>query len=280
MEPAGSALFAIVDGTVSARHYGAGGQYYYEVAITDGYGFTWQYHHVNETTVSQDVLDAIANGTTILPGTYIGNIVTWPTAGFHHLHLNCVHPGGNLVNPLNLLLASADSTPPEIYGVYVTANQGDTALNAPGSPVPAVCGLVDVVCDSGDRDDFGQYLLTMREVRYRIKQLSADQSHHVAPALLWNFDVIPGGSNINAYVWDVFRQTLHVGADTYTTQGNYSQRRFLYVPTNATGSLPADAAGCWDTTAFPDGTYRIYVTVSDENGNDAARTLDVVVDNP
>jgi len=280
MEPGGTALYALVSGTVTHRHYDFPSTYYYEVAITDEFGFVWQYHHVDETTVPQAILDAISNGTTIAQGTWLGNIVTWPWYDFHHTHLNCLDPGGNLVNPLNLMITSEDTTKPTIRGLYITDNQGDTSYNTPSNPEPTVSGQVDLVFDAYDRDDYLQYMLTIREVRYRVIQMDGGQDNHVPPTLLWNFDRLPGGGDRYANVWDVFRQILYVGTATYHTEGNYTQHRFLYVPTNATSGIPNDASGMWDTTQFPNGSYRIYATASDENGNDSTTTLDVIVDNP
>ena len=72
---------------------------YWEVAILDPEGYVWQFHHVDNTTIPQEIHNAYQaylndpdTGGFVDPNTYIGGIVNWPVESFgyffHHIHLN------------------------------------------------------------------------------------------------------------------------------------------------------------------------------------------------
>lgn len=84
---------------------------YWEVAILDPEGYVWQFHHVDNTTIPQEIHNAYQaylndpdTGGFVDPNTYIGGIVNWPVESFgyffHHIHLNILAAGDIYINPL------------------------------------------------------------------------------------------------------------------------------------------------------------------------------------
>jgi len=292
MEPGGTPVYASAGGLVTNMGRYRSSPLYYEVAITDSDGFLWEYHHVDETTVPQAVKDAYSNKTPIAAGTLIGKNVKWPTKShygpyFHHIHLNVKDPDKRYLNGLNLLLKLKDTTPPEAHGIYVIPQGGEVALNRTGQQKVTISGDVDIVIKADDRILPDPYHLGIYEMWFEVIEVSAAEAHNVRDTLYWRFDHLPGGGNINAHVWDAYQNRIQHDSQTYTTQGNYNARSFYYVLTNSNGTA-LNSADHWATGArdghgmrlYPDGLYRIRVTLRDVAGNQTVKTLDVQVKNP
>jgi len=291
MEPDGTDVLASSGGRVANMGWYSSRPLYYEVAILDGDGFLWEYHHVDEPTIPQAVKDAYTKQTPILAGTLIGKNVKWPTRShygpyFHHIHLNVRDPDGRYLNGLHFLLKTGETTAPTAYGIYVIPQGGDLAFNRTGEQNVVISGPVDVVLRADDIVT-SPYQLGIHEIRYAITELSATQGHNVDEILFWRFDDLPGGSSTGAHVWDVHQATIRHDGQSYATQGDYNARRFYYVLTNSDGKT-LSSAHHWDTAArdpqgkrrFPDGSYRITVKLRDEAGNLTVKSLDVRVRNP
>ncbi|MBN2489351.1 MAG: M23 family metallopeptidase [Planctomycetes bacterium] len=292
MEPGGTSVYASAGGLVMNLGRYQPSSLYFEVAIRDADGFLWEYHHIDETAVPQAVKDAYANKTPLPAGTLIGKNVVWPVKShygpyFHHIHLNVKDPDGRYLNGLHFLLKTRDVTLPTLYGIYVVPQGGEAALNRTDEHDVVISGDVDIVVRADDTIAPDPYQLGIYEIRYAITELSASEGHNLDDTVLWRFDHLPGGASTTAQVWDVHRQRIRHDGQTYTTQGDYNGRRFYYVVTNSDGKSLKEA-NCWRTAArdayakrlYPDGTYRITVTLRDEAGNESLKTLDVQVRNP
>ncbi len=288
--PAHSTIYAPMGGKVVSLYWYGRKPYYFEVGIRDANGFTWQFHHVDEPTVTQTIRDAYKKGTSIPAGTKVGNIVYWPVKAygmyFHHTHMNVLDPDGRYVNPVHLILKSNDNLKPVIKDVLFTKNGSNRALNRPGGPRPVLSGAVDIVAQAEDREPNQPYQRTIYLMEWSVKGLGAAAGHDVPFTPLWRFDSLPGGSNRFAFVDTVFQLSIYYNGYTHRTCGNYTCHTFYYNVTNTINGVP-DKAGAWDTAArdpwgrplFPNGIYRVTLRATDDRGNSTTKSVDVEVRN-
>ncbi len=79
---------------VNVQNYRSGDPLYWEVAILDPEGYVWQFHHIDHTTIPQEIHDAYQaylndpdTGGSVEPGTWIGDIVEWPVESFGYFSI-------------------------------------------------------------------------------------------------------------------------------------------------------------------------------------------------
>jgi len=79
---------------VNVENYEPGLDLYWEVAILDLEGYVWQFHHIDHTTIPQEIHDAYDayrddpdTGGFVEPGTWIGDIVEWPVESFGYFSI-------------------------------------------------------------------------------------------------------------------------------------------------------------------------------------------------
>jgi len=282
---------------------------YWSVMVRDVYGFIWQYHHMNPSTIT------VSEGMSVSTGDVLGRISAWPSLMngdyYNHLHLNVVSwLGGGPVpapyvdgyeywNPLLFLTkgAYADSIPPHLFDIWYGSNENSIA-NAADSDAgtPVVSGNIDVI--AGLRDQMttigtieGQpYELGLYEIAYSIKPLGLSCSMAWVPRTkLVRFDKLPGGKIINtqdAVMKTVYKPMFTKGTDTFSTLFNYVYQQFYYVVTNSHFGVPDGPLGFWDTdfisglgVHFPDGAYQVTVYAKDFYGNETATNTTVNVQN-
>ncbi len=288
--PARSAIYSPVGGKVVSLYWYGRKPYYFEVGIRDANGFTWQFHHVDEPTVTQAVRDAYKKGSWIPAGTKVGNIVYWPVKAygmyFHHTHMNILDPDGRYVNPIHFILKTNDTVKPTIKDVLFTRNGSSVALNSPGGPRPVLSGAIDIVAQAEDLEPGQPYQRTIYLMEWSVRGLGGAAGHDVPFTPLWRFDSLPGGSNRNAYVDTIFQLSIYYNGYTHRTCGNYTCHTFYYNVTNTVNGFP-DKAGAWNTAArdpwgrplFPNGLYRVILRATDDRGNTALKMVDVEVKN-
>ncbi len=206
---------------VNVENYGSGGPLYWEVAILDPEGYVWQFHHVDNTTIPQEIHNAYQaylndpdTGGFVDPNTYIGGIVNWPVESFgfyfHHIHLNILAAGDIFINPLEFHNPGnyVDTQEPVIHEIGLlngnTPMQGNTVSK--GTPYSLYLKASD---------------LYMSEVYYlpphRIEFMLDGSGEWIT---FWDFHTIPGGSNIKQFVNDFYIPGL--------TRGNYEEREFYF----------------------------------------------------
>ena len=88
--PVASAVHSPVTGKVVQKvQYGAG-HLYWSLMVMDNYGFVWQFHHIDPSTMTVEI------GQQILRGHVLGYIAQWPAsqngAYYHHVHMNVARP--------------------------------------------------------------------------------------------------------------------------------------------------------------------------------------------
>jgi hypothetical protein len=132
LESASWAL-APVGGLVEAGHYaytdlpngdrikqwiawpGAGDNNYFEVAVIDSNGTRFELHHVDRRTLTNEVIEALKNGGSVVAGQRLARVVPWPTR-FHyvHVHLNVFNSFGVAINPESVFEIIPDSVVPNV----------------------------------------------------------------------------------------------------------------------------------------------------------------------
>jgi len=254
---AGDPVYATSGGqVVNVENYTPGNDLYWEVAILDPQGFIWQFHHIEVSSIPQSIRDKFTayladpvNGGFIAAGTYIGNVVYWPTVTFgerfNHIHLNILGAGGAYVDGFAFLTPLADTQVPEIQTIGL--RQG--GQNLTGTQVTGSYGLYARVRDLILHN---QFYVPPYELTIAVDGGPAET--------VWRFDNLPGGGDRYAYVSQFF---------VSPTCGNYTCRDF-YIDL---GFIPDSAR------TFPagGGPHSVVVTARDYAGNETSQTFNWTV---
>ena len=240
------------DGTgLEVVNYRPGQPLYWRVAVTDPDGFIWQFHHIEQSSIPKEVRIAAQNKAPIRKGTLLGRIASWPNAWFgetyHHVHLNVIASGGRYVSPLMFLERLEDTTKPVITGVGLLQN---------GRPVQGTTATGDfsIMADISDLTMHEKFINPPHDLKIRLND--------GAPTTVWNFATIPGGSDINAKLWDLYVQG--------SACGDYTCRRH-------TMNLGFSQNGISPFAALGDGQHKIEIIASDYNGNSSSASWSFTV---
>ncbi len=244
---------------INIENYQPGWDLYWEIAVLDPYGYIWQYHHINSTTIPQLIWDKFQewqndhNAGFIPPDTYIGDIIEWPVWSyydyFNHIHLNILAAGGVYVNGFEFHTPLPDTVGPEIQGVGLVQN----GQIHPGNDIEGNYSLYvhtrDLILDQ-------YYYLPPWEITFSV---DGGPEHTT-----WRFDTLPGGADDTAYLNDFYLVP--------PTCGDYSCRDY-YIDL---GFIPDSQF------VFPDtgGQHSILVTVSDYAGNSVSQSYTYTVIGP
>ncbi len=266
-------VFAVADGVVRAV-LTISGQYHWRIAVGESAGEDttegWLYAHLVKESIAFDV------GDTVRAGDYLGEIVPWPVAGFHHLHFVKVRQGGNIwtpdwearFNPLEVIRPLADSTAPRFEPVGAAGRPGYFFYreNYSGDPLSpdSLFGDVDVIVRVSDYVGSDLWACSIYELRYWIESLpggwpvwgpvlSARLSHP-----------LPGYTGTPDMV-----RVLYSISGELASRGDYGQRTFYHIVSNSDGDslLELSDADCaLPCDQLPPGTYRICVEALDASG--------------
>ncbi|MFQ5504925.1 MAG: hypothetical protein ACE5F1_09040 [Planctomycetota bacterium] len=272
------AVYASAGGRITNFYWYGRQPYYFEVEVTDQYGFRWQYHHVDRNSIPSNIVTIANQRGTIPAGILIGASVRWPVRSygyyFHHIHLNVYGPDGLYVNPIHMLKPLADTKSPTVQQIYITQNNSSTVLNRGGVSGATVGGKLDFVSRAQDLIGSYPYQLTIYRMTWELTELGGSRSHHVPETELWTFDRLPGGASRFTNVWDIFRYRLY-DFGTLQSKGDYTSRIFYYSVTNRIGATVSNSLGFFDSAAraadntleYPNGLYRLTVRAYDVRGN-------------
>jgi hypothetical protein len=278
MQTYGSHVYAVKAGVVKAV-LTTSGEYHWRVSVGDSAGTPWcdgwLYAHLDQNTIQVQV------GDTVQEGDYLGDLVYWPVAFFHHLHFVKIRNQGMpwqsdwkfIANPLDELVPIDDSTPPVIEnarGTYKFAfcqNNTHTYFD-PGAPVK---GDVDIVSKIYDKINHPTWKL----VPYAIEYSVYNDSVTIGPTLSFIFT--------DTLWWDQNVDVPYQDDATCHTQGDYDYRNFYFLVTNTDGDSIieyADKNSAWYTQDHSNGTYWVKVKAYDRFGNFAQDSMPVQVSNP
>ncbi len=246
--PDGTEVYTRSGGQViNVENYQPGWDLYWEVAILDAEGYVWQYHHIDQPTIPQAIIDAYQawlvdpiGGGYIQANTYIGDIIFWPVESFgyrfNHIHLNILADGDVYLNPLEFHTLLNDTQVPEIQEIGLL--NGDTIVN--GDIATGNYGLYVRTRDLFLSD---VYYLPPYKVEFSI-----DGEKWVT---VWEFHNLPGGASDTNFVLDYY-------VPNYTC-GDYDCRDF-YIDLGFTQ---------FGQRVFPSelGEHTIQARIADYNGN-------------
>jgi hypothetical protein len=274
---AGDSVFAVKAGYVKAVLTTAA-ELHWRVAVGDSSGAApcdaYLYAHLDLETIQ------VAPGDTVTEGQFLGRLVGWPIAQFHHLHFvkirNSGFPWSNdwqfIADPLHEIVWAADLTAPEfvplVNGSYFAfyPNNGTTYF-APGAPLS---GDVDFLVSIRDKVNHPTWWLAPYEVKYRFRR--GAQSY--GPVLSVRFrDTLWWNQNVGV----IYRDDA-----TYDTKGDYSEREYYIICSNTDNDPYIEATdldSAWFTGDYPNGTYWLTVETLDRWGNRAAESTQVVLEN-
>jgi hypothetical protein len=274
--PVGTPVYAISSGYVKAV-LTISGSLHWRVAIGDSPGSEtcdgWMYAHLSLESIP------VNEGDFVEAGQYIGSVVEWPVADFHHLHLSRIRHSGErwdpdwtfIGNPIDELVPLPDSIPPKIeptFGKQLLAfcDNETGAYFFSGAPLS---GQVDIICRAGDIINAPEWKVAPYTLSYRIKGPASTP---------WVRSV--NFSGLIAEDHDIL--TVYRADDVCRSYGDYNHREFFYTLTNTErteSDVPVHETGCWNTSEFPNGSYWILVRATDKAGNIALDSMEVRVYN-
>ncbi len=274
---AGTPVYAVKSGWVKAVLTTAA-DLHWRVAIGDSAGPDscdgYLYAHLRQSTI------AVSEGEFVDSGQYLGSIVTWPVANFHHLHFVKIRSGGTtwtsdwlfVGNPLDELVNATDTSTPRFLDIsagtpFRFAQDNTNTYFAVGGPVS---GNVDIVAKSDDLINHPTWRVAPYTMGYEIYSDSVT----LGPYTSFTFT--------GDLLWTDVTNVIYKDSVPCNSEGNYDQRIFYEVLTNHDGDpkiTPADDAGNWATGQVPNDTYWIKAWSADQAGNIAYDSMQVTTAN-
>ncbi len=277
MQFAGDPVYAVKSGIVKAV-LTTSGDYHWRVAVGDSAGSGWcdgwLYAHLDRYTIPVQV------GDTVEVGDYLGDLVWWPVAGFHHLHFVKIRNQGTswpsdwkfIANPLDELVPIDEPDPPVIENAREDAKFAFCYNNShyyfdPGAPLFSQVDIVSKISDLTLHP-------TWQLIPYRIQYSIFNDSMYYGPVTSFVFT--------DTLYWDQNVSVIYQDDETCDTQGDYDYREFFFILTNTDGDSvveSSDWAFGWNTEEFPNAFYWVKVTASDRYGNSTSDSMQVEVEN-
>jgi hypothetical protein len=261
---AGEEIHAPVSGKLEAGHYGydtnpdgsmtkywmpwpqSGDATYFEVAVVADDGTRYELHHVDRSTLPDDIVAQLnTGGGRVTAGRLLGHVLEWPDGVYHHTHYNIVLPSGVRVNPEYASPLLPDSKAPEVLGLYALAGSsvadfGDGAIRGAVSEF-----VVDVV----DHQDNNVY--DHPPVFARLKFANGQET-------VWDFRVtLTGPDGKFPPLWNFFLESLRAPGGSRETEGGYGTGHSLVrlaVPKGASGPFTIELADIAGNTTRRSGT--------------------------
>ena len=249
---------------------------HWRVAVGDSSGTEpcdgWLYAHLDLPTIQVSV------GDTVEEGEYLGDLVYWPTSGFHHLHFvkiwNIGMPWQSdwkfIANPLDEIYPIDDPDPPvfqKAFGQNLLAFCTNNTDSYFGTGLP-VSGDVDIIAKIYDITNHPSWRL----IPYQIEFSITGNSISYGPHLSFIFT--------DTLFWDKNVDVIYQDDGVCNTRGDYYFRDFYFNLTNSDGDSvveSSDIDSCWHTEDFPNGAYWVKVDALDRYGNLTQDSMQVTV---
>ncbi len=275
LSAAGTPVYAVKAGYVKAVLTTSAGLHW-RVAVGDSAGAAtcdgWLYAHLDPQTIVVNV------GDTVVAGQYLGDLVYWPVADFHHLHFVKIRNSGVtwnsdwqfIGNALDELTVIDDSEAPIFTAATVSTwftfcQNEEVSYFAPGE---ALSGDVDIICRASDRIN-STWQLAPYKLEYKI---DGDSS------IPWTTSVVFTG-----YLdWDNLVDVVYQNDGHLICRGDYDSRIFYFNLTNTDGDGVIEASDrplSWQTAYFHNGSYVISARATDRFGNATAVSMSATVYN-
>jgi hypothetical protein len=273
----GDSVFAIKSGYVKAV-LTTSASLHWRVAVGDSASSVacdgYLYAHLEQSTIQ------VAPGGAVAAGQYIGKLVMWPIAEFHHLHFVKIRQDGFpwtsdwqfIHNPLDYLVDITDGDAPELLTLangsyFAFYPNGGSSYFAVGD---TLSGAVDFLVSARDKIGHPTWQLAPYRISYRLRSDSLSYGPYLSVQFrdtLW---------------WDQYVPTTYRNDAVYDSKGDYGAREYYIICTNNDNDdhiEPGDADSAWFTGDYPNGSYWLAATVLDRFGNRDEESLQVVIEN-
>lgn len=270
--PNGPWLRSVDSGTVTISY--SASAIYHGITIRTADTTDFGYWHVDSASITAAVLNAWNNGTRLARDVRMGQIVTWTSCGFHHLHFFRNRPGAE-TDPMVHVRPRDETAAPVVNGVFFAQNATDTYFNG---AVPDVDGDVDIVADISDQIFTTAHITGAYNVKYKIQRRFKFWFITFWWTVETSADIFPP---INRPADATASVVFQTAAPRMSSSNYCGTEVYFYVLTNGNASAYSDANGFWDTDGggFANGRYRVRVTARDASGNSGSRTQEVNVAN-
>lgn len=273
MQPAGTSVYAVKSGYVKAI-LTTSAELHWRVAIgdsaTDAECDGWLYAHLDQPTIAVEVGDYVSEGD------YLGSLVWWPVASFHHCHFVKIRNSGwtwasdwaFVGNPMDELNPVVDASPPTFVPVGAGAKFAFVPNNAHNyyAAGATLSGDVDIIARIQDRVVHPTWQLTPDQVTYEIRNDTLTTGEIVTYAFTGRLNYL---DNVNVIYQD---------DATYDTRGDYDARVYYIIVTNTDGDSlieATDGNSAWRTRDFNNGEWWVKVRAYDHGGNVTADSAKV-----
>lgn len=274
--PSGTPVYAIKSGYVKAV-LTTSAELHWRVAIGDSADAApcdgYLYAHLDMSTI------AVYEGEYVTEGQFLGKIVVWPIANFHHLHFVKIHNSGTtwssdwsfVGNPLDELEGITDPDAPVFENALGSQkfafcqNESSRYFSEGGT----ISGDVDIICRVYDYINHYNWKLTPHKLEYKI---DGDSS------VPWTTSVIFTGLLDYANNVDVIYRNDAV----CESRGDYDYRWYFMNLTNTDGDgaiTASDRAHSWQTANFHNGNYTVSARASDRAGNVTTTSMTISISN-
>lgn len=263
--PAGTPVYAPVGGIVGMGYYypRAKVPYTYEVFIVGDDGYRWEFHHIDQKTIPEEIVALAKRHGHVKRGTLLAQIYDAPKFDPSippHVHVNVIDRNGMYQNPLKFFPPLADKTAPRVQGIYLVDKKNHVvAEKTPGIKIPTFLppGKYELVMDILD-------IIDGAPMGDSIARLSVS-ANGTSIGNLDFFDHLPKKSFLKG-VRDVYKIEPIVLPDgeTITNQVDLSEpRRFLYRFDLNTAKIPMKT----------DGIIKMHILAQDFAENSTQYTL-------
>ncbi len=267
--PAGTPVYAPIGGVVGMGYYYPRAQvpYTYEVFIDGDDGFRWEFHHIDQETIPNQIAELAKRHDRVERGVLLARIYDAPKFDPTippHVHVDVIDRDGIYQNPLKFFPPVSDKTAPQIQGIYlVDVNNHVVAGSAPGIGLPPLLpsGKYELVLDIIDIIDGAPMGDSVARLKVSANGTSIGNLNFL--------DRLPRKSYLEG-VKDVYKIEPIVLADgkTLTNQVDLSgPRKFLYRFDLDTSKVPVGA----------DGVIRIQIMAQDFARNSTQSTLELTL---
>lgn len=253
------------------------------------------YSHWDSGTLSQEIRDAHANGTSLAAGTRVAQLVRWPACEYHHLHFEvCSDSDKSCQDPLPGLYPREGTNELQIGNIYFKTNDAASTPIAFHGAAPTVSGQVDIVVEAADL----QAELRRNGMRVKgptgIQAIGYEILDAAGTTVLKPMSIIDFSHVRNpAYFDEDVEPSRAVVLFQDSTDDYCNGKRFNYVITNVRCEDPNgcrtvlndamnnkfDLSHSWNTRAYSNGTYTVKVTIWDHASNSISANRSVSVAN-
>ena len=278
MGSGGDSVYSVSDGFI--REIVVSDPNYSGLFITSnstGQDLGWCYYHITSTTMP------FIEGDEVHVDDYLGDISTWHTADFHHLHFTrCRYPGNNsawydaVANPIEFLVPSAEPDAP-VFQEAQTGQMFSFVENNSNTQIDpsSVYGQVDIIARISDRilDD------TWVVIPYQIEWW-VENTDEIVVVPIKVFVVHTGDCFDDTTVTSV----VYKDSGIWDTEADYdaADRNFYFIISNTDSDGEAelsDSIFAFYSNSLANGDYSLYVRATDWAGNSTTESMNFTVNN-